>query len=466
MKKLYILFIIVFLIGSMGSITSNANAAKYTYTSGFQIQNLSESTAHMAIAYYDSQEEGGGLSTSVNVDLAGLGSATYFPVHASTGFKGSVVISSDQPVASIVNLVASNGGTHIGDASYIGSTTGATTVNLPLLHKNNYGFDSWFGVQNAGNTDATVTVSYSDGTLAGPVVIKPNATFSFDQVTETHPMKVFSATVTSDQPIIVVVNQEDSTRNTVQLYSGYDDGESNALMPLINVNNYGFITGVQIQNIGDEDADVTVTYTPAKDSIGNPIGTSCTETHRIVQGGSATYTLMPFVYGFTPSPTDSTTCILGERFVGSAQITGNEGVSSSDPQKVIAVVNQATSRSAGAYGSFLPSRTTAKVVLPLIMDRNYGWYSGFNLMNVGTGTVDVDCVFVGTTYTVSKTLAPGEALNDVQDGKIKDKYAGSGTCTATLSSGSSGTVKISAVVNEISPNANDNLLVYEGINIQ
>jgi hypothetical protein len=81
-------------------------------------------------------------------------------------------------------------------------------------------------------------------------------------------------------------------------------------------------------------------------------------------------------------------------------------------------------------------------------------------MNVGSGPVNVTCTFTSTTYTFSQTLQAGEALNDIQNNKIRDKYAGSGICTATGTN-----PKISAVVNQISPNANDNLLVYEGVNV-
>lgn len=99
------------------------------------------------------------------------------------------------------------------------------------------------------------------------------------------------------------------------------------------------------------------------------------------------------------------------------------------------------------------------------MDRNYGWYTGFNLMNIGDTAVDVTCTFTNTTYTVTKTLAVGESMNSIQNNKIKDKYAGSGTCTAVVSGGGAGTPKITAVVNEITPEKTDNLLVYEGINV-
>jgi hypothetical protein len=114
-----------------------------------------------------------------------------------------------------------------------------------------------------------------------------------------------------------------------------------------------------------------------------------------------------------------------------------------------------------AYGSFDPAAATDKVVLPLIMDRNYNWYTGFNVMNVGTSATTVTCTFTGgTSYTVNTgSLAPGQAYTAIQANQISSGYVGSGTCAAT-----NPTDKIVAVVNELNGvAAGDNLLVYEGI---
>jgi len=130
-------------------------------------------------------------------------------------------------------------------------------------------------------------------------------------------------------------------------------------------------------------------------------------------------------------------------------------------QPVVAIVNQVTSTSGEAYDSFIPSQVTGTIVLPLIMDHNSGWYTGFNVQNVGSAATDVTCTFTNTSYTVTGHLEAGAVLNAIQNGKVNgtNRYVGSGTCTATGSG-----AKIVAVVNEIAPGAGDGLLVYEGIN--
>jgi hypothetical protein len=97
--------------------------------------------------------------------------------------------------------------------------------------------------------------------------------------------------------------------------------------------------------------------------------------------------------------------------------------------------------------------------MPLIMDRNGGYFTGFNVQNVGSDSTTVNCTFTDSTYTVSATLDAGEALSDLQGDKIASGYVGSATCVA-----SGGTDNlIVGVVNELGPSG-DAFLVYEGIN--
>jgi hypothetical protein len=445
--KLLQSIIIVMLVFAMFGAPKPAAAQLYTYTSGYQVQNLENADALITLTYYSQQvgSTGGAQVTQTDDTIAALKSKTYFPIHAATGFKGSVVISSSTRLASIVNLVA-NG---IGNASYIGFSGGSGTVYLPLLMKNNAGITTWYSVQNTSSTtNATVNVTYSDGAKAGPVVIKPNASVIFNQGAEsTHTKTIFAATLTSSQPVAVVAVQEGTRVKTILASAGFTGGAAQAFMPLINANNAGYQTGVQIQNIGTLDTTVTVTYTPVPG-----YGTACWEKRLIKKGASETFALFAFAQA---APTAVSTCTK-KQFVGGGQVTANTA-----NQPLVAVVNQTTATIAGAYDSFSPTQVTGKVVLPLIMDRNSGWYTGFTLANVGNATVNVTCSLTGTTKTITGTLAKGAVLLHIQKDKIADRYVGSATCTAT----GTGEKKIVAVVNEIAAGTGDTLLVYEGINV-
>jgi hypothetical protein len=405
---------------------------KFSYQSGFQVQNLESQTATVVITYY---KQDGGVDTTTNDTIPANGSKTYFPIDAASGFNGSVVVSSDREVGSVVNILGSGGSNAA--ASYVGTSQGSTSVQLPLLMQDNSGFDTWFNVQNTGSSTANINIAYSDGESA-TASIPVGASKTFFQASENHSAKVFSAVIESDQPVAAAVVEESST--VMFAYSGFTGGATNPVMPLVNANNANYITGIQILNSGGSASDVTVSYTPSS------AGTACTETQNIPAGQSKTFALAAFANGA------NSTCTGGAKFVGSATVTAN-----SSSQPLTAIVNQLLPGANGeAYGSFDPAAAGTTVVLPLVMDRNSGFFTGFNLLNVGS-SASVNCTFTNTSYTISKTLGANTATTEIQNGQIGDKYVGSATCTA----GSGG--KLLAVVNELSQAAGDNFLVYEGV---
>jgi hypothetical protein len=425
-----------------------------SYTSGFQLQNLdTTNAANVTISFI---EQNGNTAASVTDTINANSSKTYFPLGAvSSGFNGSVVVSSTTEVAAIANVLGNNGAY---GASYDGFTAGATTVNAPLVMKNNFGISTWFNVQNTGNTDATVNVAYKPGTCTESATIKPGAAKTFDQATNTCLSNGFvgAATVTSSAvPVAATVMQVTGTSGGLKpnllAYNGFTTASPSPVMPLISSGYYGSGTGIQIQNTGGTDTSVTVSYAP---SAGFP-GAACTETKTVPAGASTTF-------GFPNLPVGCLTNAGGAgsaAFVGSAKVTGNTA-----GHNLVAIVNQVTSgqANAAAYGAFDPATATSKVSLPLIMDRNYNIFTGFSVANVGAQPTNISCTFTGTTYTVSaNNVAPGAAVTDVQLNKIASGYVGSATCQAT-----GGDAKISAVVNELTQGAsvnNDALLVYEGI---
>jgi hypothetical protein len=440
MKAFRFLLIFSFLIAAVGFNPTPALAGAFTYTSGIQVQNLEGTQAEVAITFYNPD---GSVEATVPDTIPANGSKTFFPLPSvAEGFSGSAVISSNTQVAAITNILGNDGAAA---AAYIAASAGYNTILLPLLMKGNSGINTWFNVQNTGNGAANVTVTYSSGVVAS-ANIPVGSAHTFDQATEAHTQKVFSAIVTSDQPIAAAVIQEDS--KIMFAYSGFGSGSSSPVLPLINANNAGNVTGVQIQNAGTVDTTVTLSYTPAV------FGTACTESQMIPAGQDKTFTLG--VFAGSPPPGTTSNCVAGQRFVGSAKVTGNTA-----NQDLTVIVNQLLPGINGeAYNAFIAADATSKVVMPLIMDRNSGWFTGFNVMNVGDSITTVTCNFTGTTYTVSDTLQPGEALNDLQNNKIAPGYIGSGTCTASAGG------KIVAVVNQLGSNtAADQLLVYEGISV-
>jgi hypothetical protein len=311
---------------------------------------------------------------------------------------------------------------------------------LPLLMKDNAGWTTWFNVQNTGSGATDVDITYSDGLTASCTALAPGAACTIDQADEAHaPGWIGSAMVSAEEPVAVTVMEVGAT--TLFGYSGFTGGSPEVAMPLINSNNNGFITGVQIQNLGSSDTEVTVTYTPSTH------GTACMETKDILAGESATFALEAFTAGGVCG---------AQKFIGSAEVTANSAGSD-----LVAIVNQlniATNKGA-AYEAFDPSAATDTVVMPLIMDRNSGYFTGFSVANVGSASTTVNCTFSGTSYTASDTIDAGEAMTLIQYGQIADGYVGSATCKA----GAGG--QIVGIVNELNTMLEgDAFLVYKAMN--
>lgn len=403
------------------------------FVTGGQIANMAATAAVVTVTVY---EDGVPVGSPLNDTIPGNGSKTYFPINNIGGRSGTTVqVSSSQKIVGIGNILRSDFRT---GASYDSPQVAATTLQLPLLFRFHSGYSSVIGIQNAGSSPATVNATYSDGTIA-TATIPVNSAYLFDQESETHTATVFSAVVSSDVSIVAAVLIKNE--KVLSAYTGFTNGSINPVFPLINANNSGYVTGIQIQNIGTSDTTLTLSYTPSS------VGTACTETKTVAAGASETFALNAFNDG------SSSTCIPLAKFVGSARVTANSAA-----QPLVGIANQLLSGINGeAYGSFDPEAATNTVVMPLIMDRNGGYYTGFNVLNVGAISAVVNCTFTNSAYTVSKTIDPGAAMTDAQSGKIADKYVGAATCSATSAS-----AKLVAVVNELgSLTTADQLLVYE-----
>jgi hypothetical protein len=463
MKAFRILLTLAILFAAFGFAVKPASAQVFpVYVTGTQVMNVGTATANITITYYDA------LGNIVGTSLPGeqilsFQSKTYFPPAS-----GSAVISSDQPLAAVTNILNSPS-SPTASASYVGASAGSTSVGLPLLFKNNSGFYTWFTVQNAGSTDATVNVAYTDCTTnPAAVVIKPGAASTFYQQNEAcHTSAVFAGQVTSSQPVVAVVVEERATPTSFMFaYSGFAKGSLAPVMPLMNANNSGITTGVQIQNLHASTAStVTVTYSPSS------AGTACTETQIIPAGQSKTFALFAFNSGpYTSDPVKgTTTCAGAVKFVGSAIVTGNTG---SVP--LVAVVNQQAAKFGEAYDAFDSADATGTVVMPLIFDRHVNYWTGFSVMNLGAAATNIKCTFAGnkaTTYEAKSGVGgvlQNAALVDQQLNKLALDFVGSATCKAYSDAAFTTydpNAKLVGVVNELGVLTSDNMLVYEGINI-
>ncbi|NLF12416.1 MAG: hypothetical protein GX597_11575 [Anaerolineaceae bacterium] len=442
MKKLSILLIVA-LLSAMFVLP--AAAQSITWTSGFQVQNLSGTDASIFIYYYN--QDGTEAIPPVSDTIPAMGSKTYFPIHAADGFNGSVVVESTEPVVAIANTLGNS-------PQYMASTesfdAGATSVNLPLIMRGNAGYYTWFNVQNAGTTDATVTVEYipAEGSAytEPAVVIKPGASHTFNQrdIDALGAKFVGSAIVSSDVPVVATVMQVGETFQNMMGYNGFTGGSTTVSMPLIMANNSGFYTGFQVQNVGSQAATVTVDY-------GANIGGSFDPTNETA----------------TLNPGESTTFLQNAGQFATPKYVGSATISSDQP--VVAIVNQVMMSGVvlgTAYNGFDPGAATNSVSAPLIMANNNGFYTGIQVMNVGGAPVSITLDYgpnTAGTYNPpneTATIQPGDSYNSIQNAGAwaGNKYVGSLAVSAPDGS------QIVMIVNEFLASASDTFMTYNGFN--
>jgi hypothetical protein len=445
--KKYSIIIVVALIASL-FVLPTASAQSITWTSGFQVQNLGSSDASVVIKYYN--QDGTSPIPDVSDTVPALGSKTYYPIHTGDGFNGSVVIEASEPVVAIANTLGNNPQYA---ASSEGFSGGADSIKLPLVMRGNGGYYSWFNVQNAGSGDASVSVEYIPGShgnahTEGPVTIKPGAAYTFSQrdLTQLGTKFVGSAVLTSNEPIVATVMQVGEIYKNMLGYNGFASGSSEVSMPLIMSNNSGYYTGFQVQNIGTSSTSVNISF-----------GTN-------IAGSFA-----PTDESTTLGPNESATFIQNtgqfqtEKYVGSATIT-------SGGEPIVAIVNQVKQLGTPvgtAYNGFDPSTATEKVSAPLIMSNNNGYYTGIQVMNVGTASTNITVTYgpnlAGSFSPATETasLAPGDSYNSIQNAGVwtGNKYVGSLTVEASAGG------QIVMIVNQIWPAApGDQFMTYDGFN--
>lgn len=451
MKKFSILIVVALVVSLF--VLPAAFAQSITWTSGFQVQNLSDTTNATVVIYYYNQD--GTLAISEVTDTIPMGeSKTYFPIHAGDGFNGSVVVESTEPVVAIANT--------LGDfPQYAASTesfsSGASEIKLPLIMRNNAGYSTWFNVQNTSATDdAVVTIQYVPQTgsafTEGPVTVPPGASATFDQqgMTQLGTTFVGSAVVSTSPavPVVATVMQVGATFQNMMGYNGFTGGSQNVSLPLVMANNNGYWTGVQVQNVGAGDTTVTISY---GDNLAGAF--SPTDEQVVDLGANESHTFFQNAGQFA-TPT----------YVGSASIT-------SDREDVVAIVNQVklTGTAVGtAYNGFDPAAATDKISAPLIMANNSGFYTGFQVMNVGGSPADITVTYgpnlAGAFAPSSETanIGVGDSYNSIQNlgAWAGNTYVGSITVQTTDPAD-----QVVMIVNEIWPAAaGDQFMTYGGFN--
>jgi len=466
MKKYTVgfMFVTVVLVSALviASIVSAAATTK-SLSTVYAVQNLDAvSPATVHVDYRIAQNDGGGAwpnvsaaSTDFTVPAGGaVNIAQYFDLTMANG-RGSATVSSDRPIAAIVNQLARSQVPTSG--SYSGFDSGAANVSAPLVFKNlstSAGLiNSTLTVQNTGSAPTSFDIAYIDGVTFTPVFTKSvsslpaGESYYADQSLETGlPASNWfgSAAVnaTTGGGTLAVVGNQFTGADGLLTYSGFKstEGFTSWAVPLYlcRLAN-GFSSPITVQNVSGSSiaaGAIQINFTPdpslgaAPFSVSNP-------------------TAVPNNASFVYNPRITTTCPTGS--FGSARVTA--------PANVVALVNQIQVGTAAAlsYNGIRTDSTNKTVLSPVVISRIANGFStaetvqNLDLTQGGTVTVtyipNSACVGCATFTKVASIAAGG--------GFIQNHRLAEGVSTHPLPAGWFGSARIvsdrpiGAVVNQL-----------------
>ncbi len=288
-SKISIMFLTVVIVAGLVVGTAFAAATTKSLSTVFAVQNLNSTTAATVhVDYRFAKNSGGGPWTSVsaaNTDFtvpagAAANIAQYLDPTMTSG-RGSATISSDQPIAAIVNQLARNQVATSG--SYSGFDSGAGSVFAPLVFKNlstTAGtINSTLTVMNTGSAATDFNIVYVSGVTFAPVFtatvtnLVAGESYYADQSEEGGlPSGFYGAAVvnaTTSGGTLAVVGNQFTGPNGLLTYNGFKstDGFTSWAVPLYlcRLAN-GFSSPITVQNVSGASlaaGQISIAFTPS-----------------------------------------------------------------------------------------------------------------------------------------------------------------------------------------------------------
>lgn len=266
---------------------------QYGFTTSFIIFNAGNASSNITVKYYN--ENGEAVVTN----------SYTIPAHASQTIKqgGSTLSnthtywakisggSNDSLTAQVVEFGPNN---FVATFNAATPSQLSTTLYAPATFNGQFNFTTGMGFANPNSNTASVKITYYDAAgnslLTQPVTIPANGDFGVYQPgVNGLPQTVTSASVTSNQPLIMTVNER-GPGTIAGTYLGSASGNSGVALPVMANGFVSFITGATVFNTGSSVAHITFTY---YNGDGSATGTRQTVTiapnasYLVYQGDSA-----------------------------------------------------------------------------------------------------------------------------------------------------------------------------------
>jgi hypothetical protein len=415
MKKLIgagaaVLFLSVVIVAVVAASGGPAGGGFYT---GQTLQNVGTAVANVVVTAYDSAST---ATYSRDFTIPIGSSITFFSgdiTGVPSGFQGSAVVSSDQPLKAIVNVTNKPsgsygiaGGTAAAQYRGVDSSSTGTALSFPLA-KNAYGGKtSAFYIQNAGSASAVFTATFLMGTsltdpspvsyrYVSPAIAAGQMAVIFAGDATVPAGRIGSLSVVSAQPLAGTVLEYETSTAPAKILQGTtgftpNDYDAQILFPVVKKQLSGRSTGLQVQNVTGGSVGVTMVYYGAGGSC--PSGTFTETVRTLAPKASTTYldsALLP------------AGCLASAKALGTGNIAG--------------VVNESFLPCSGScvqratiYSAFPVHSATTKLVAPVFKQDFGSKRTGLSIQNVGTAPATATVVFqVGAVaYTYSTPSIP------------------------------------------------------------
>ncbi|MBN1484046.1 MAG: hypothetical protein JXA37_04940 [Chloroflexia bacterium] len=440
------------------------------WDSSFQVINLGGETASVSVVFY---EDDGTAHDVACLRYVGTDCDLPNPFSLDAGAKEeiflgaigddlpddrySVVISADQPIASVGSLVGNDAGNFY-NGSYTGlEDDGQMEMYLPGSMWGYYSWNSHISAQNLTGDDLDLTVNfYLEGSTTvcateGPETVPAYSSWHLD--TETLDLSACdfngdgfngAAVVSAAGAIAAIDNQTTGGGSYFeQSYTGFLEGADTLYAPSFFRGAFppgNWNTSLNIMNIGAAASHVVVT-------VNTPDGAVTIEDD-----------LDPYQGWLIYPPVDMPTLPIYAWNEMSALIEGDAGA------ELVAIANSANSlMQAQTYNALTVDEGGATVAVPIVSRNYYGWDTSMAIQNLGPDALvahvsysananPYGTVWAGAEYDTA-SIASGQALAIFQGNgddalfaatgeRIPETYTGGAIVTIT-----SGTGPIAAVIN-------------------
>jgi len=299
-----------------------------------------------------------------------------------------MVVSSEDIAVAVLNEHA----LPLSYSAYAGVTQPGTTAMIPLVHRNNSGWNSQISVQNAGPTVTSATVNFKSGVAGSDCTqtyaLAPSATVRVytDILTCLGTTFIGSAQVTASQPLAIASLQYNANYASLIESSNATGLTSTLYGPLIQNNNSGYSSGFNLQNASNVANNLSVTYYTGDGA------SPCSRTYTNV-GAYRSITQYP-----APHAGCTNVAVLSARFSGGSQ-------------PISAMVNQLLAGTPQASGYEAVAQPTSRAYVAHVL-RNATWTTGLQVQNAGTASTTVTITYYnsdGTVHSSQSATMPANA---------------------------------------------------------